>query len=80
MNKFKAYQYTVDLAGTAYGLTFIQTILGILVLVFSILNILINATIRIVSLIKKREINKINEVLDDTIEQLEEVEKNEKSK
>lgn len=80
MNKFKAYQYTVDVAGGAYGLANIQTVLGIIVLILSIFNVLFNATIRIISLVKKREINKINEVLDDTIEQLKEVEGNEKSK
>lgn len=80
MKMIKVYQYSVDALGVGYGLTYIQTVLGIIVLVLSIFNILLNAVIRIVKLIKKREIDKINEVLDDTIEELKEVGNNEKSK
>lgn len=80
MNKLKMYQYSVDAVGSAYGLANIQTILGIIVLVLSIFNVLLNATVKIITLIKKRQIEAIPEVIDDTIEKLEEVEKNEKSK
>lgn len=80
MNKIKAYQYSVDAVGGAYGLANIQTVLGIIVLILSIFNVLLNAGIRIYNLIKKRKYGEINEVLDDTIEELKEVENNGQSK
>lgn len=67
--------YTVDAIGGAYGLANIQTVLGIIVLILTILNVLINATIRIVGLVKKRKYEQITQVLEDTIEELKEVDK-----
>ena len=80
MDKIKYCQYSVDVVGGAYGLAYIQTVLGIIILVLSIFNVLLNATVKIISLIKKRQYDKVNEVLEDTIEELKEVGDNEKSK
>lgn len=80
MKIFNTCNYTVEVAGASYGLVNIQTILGIIVLILTIINVILNATVRIILAIKKREYNKINEVLDDTIEELKEVGNNEKSK
>lgn len=80
MKIFNTCNYTVDAVGAGYGLANIQTILGIVVLIFTILNVLINTTVKIIIAVKKREYDKISEVLDETKEQLEEVSNNEKSK
>ena len=80
MKIFNTCNYTVEVAGASYGLVNIQTILGIIVLILTIINVILNATVRIILAIKKREYDKISEVLDETKEQLEEVGNNEKSK
>lgn len=80
MKMINACDYTVDAVGGAYGLSNIESILGIVVLILTIFNILLKAGIKIWEHFKKREIKAIEEVIDNTIEQLEEVGKNEKSK
>ena len=68
----KAYNYTVDTAGGIYGLANIQTILGIIVLILTILNVLINAMYKIITHIKKGEIDKIEPVIRGSIEDVKE--------
>lgn len=79
MKIFNTCNYTVDAVGASYGIANIQSILGIVVLIFTILNVLINSTVKIIMAVKKREYDKISKVLDETKEQLEEVGNNEKS-
>lgn len=80
MKIFNTCNYTVDAVGASYGIANIQSILGIVVLILTILNVLINSTVKIIMAVKKREYDKISKVLDETKEQLEEVGNNEKSK
>lgn len=72
--------YTVEAMGGAYGIANIKDILGLIILILTILNVLINGTIKIIALIKKREYEKISGVIEDVRDELKEVEENEKSK
>lgn len=72
--------YTVEAMGGAYGIANIKDILGLIILILTVLNILINGTIKVITLIKKREYDKISGVIEDVRDELKEVEDNEKSK
>lgn len=76
---FNTCNYSVDAIGGAYGLANIEHILGIVVLILTIFNVLANSVYKIYTHIKKREIEAILDDVDDTIEELKEVGKNEKS-
>ena len=52
-------------------------IADVILLILSITNILIKAGIAIYNAIKKKQVNKIPEIIDDTIDKLEEVHKDE---
>ena len=63
--------YSVDVTGGAYGLTNIQTILGIILLILSILSILFKCGLSIYTHIKNKEIEKIQEDLEQATKELE---------
>lgn len=73
MKMIKGYEYTVDAVGGAYGIYYIQSILGVIVLILTIFNILLKAGILIYSKVKKRKIEEIPQVIDDTIDKINEV-------
>ena len=70
MKIFDTCNYTVDTAGAIYGIANIKEILGIIVLVLTILNILINSMYKIYTHIKKREYGQISKVIDGSINEL----------
>ena len=72
MKMIKSYEYTVDTAGGIYGLANIQTVLGIIVLILSIFNILFKMGVAIYNAIKKREIEAISNVIDSSINEINE--------
>lgn len=64
--------YTVDAGSASYGLANIQTVLGIVLLVLSIISILFKCVLSIYTHIKNKEIDKISESFDISIQTLEE--------
>lgn len=66
----------LSILGVNVGAEMIYTWLGITLLVLSIANILIKAAFKIYDIIKKKKYEDITEVLDDTIEDLKEVNNN----
>lgn len=75
---YNVYDIGVSVLGVSVGIETIYTTLGIILLVLSIANILIKAAFKIYDVIKKKKYNDIPEILDDTIKDLKEVEKNER--
>lgn len=76
-NFYNVADVTTSAAGIGYGINNIYTTLGIILLILSICNILIKAGIAIYDAVKKKNAKKIPEIIDNTIEQLEEVHKDE---
>lgn len=76
-NLYDAADVTTSAAGVGFGITNVQSTLGVILLILSIANILIKGGIAIYNHIKKKEYNKIPQVIDNTIEKLEEVHKDE---
>ena len=69
--------YSVDVTCGAYGLANIQTILGIVLLVLSILSILFKCGLSIYTHIKNKEYKEIAEDLDKAKEELEKLKEGE---
>ena len=63
--------------GTSLGLAQIETILGIIILVFQIGLIIYKAIVGIIDLVKKEEYDKIDDTIEDVIEDLKDLEKEE---
>ena len=76
-NFYDLADVTTSAAGVGFGITNIYTTLGVILLVLSITNILVKAVIAIYNAVKKKEVNKIPKIIDDTIDKLEEVHKDE---
>lgn len=77
MKPMKMIDYSVDVAGSSYGLVNVHTILGIIVLILTILNILIKMIIAIYHKIKSKQYTEIPNIIDNTIENFKELDKNE---
>lgn len=71
MKKLLTIDYTVDVASGSYGLVNIQTILGIILLILSILSIIIKSVMTIYIHIKNKNYNGVIEELEKTKEELE---------
>lgn len=71
MKKLMTIDYAVDVASGSYGLVNIQTILGIILLILSILSIIIKSVITIYVHIKNKNYNGVIEELEKTKEELE---------
>lgn len=71
MKKLVAIDYGVDVASGSYGLANIQTILGIILLILSILSIIIKSVITIYMHIKNKNYNGVVEELEKAKEELE---------
>ena len=71
MKKLLTIDYTVDVASGSYGLANIQTILGIILLIMSILSIIIKSVMTIYIHIKNKNYNGVIEELEKTKEELE---------
>lgn len=71
MKKLVTIDYAVDVASGGYGLANIQTILGIILLILSILSIIIKSVITIYIHIKNKNYNGIIEELEQAKEELE---------
>jgi len=71
MKKLMTIDYAVDVASGSYGLANIQTILGIILLILSILSIIIKSVITIYVHIKNKNYNGVIEELEKTKEELE---------
>lgn len=76
-NFYDVADVTTSAVGVGFGINNIYSTLGIILLILSIANILIKAGITTYNAIKKKEVNKIPEIIDDTIDKLEEVHKDE---
>ena len=70
----------VSILTSSFALANIQEILSIIILVISLLNILINATIKIYSRIKNKQYDKILDDINEASEQLENLQKKEGKK
>ena len=66
MKKLLTIDYTVDVASGSYGLANIQTILGIILLILSILSIIIKSVMTIYIHIKNKNYNGVIEELEKT--------------
>ena len=76
-NFYDVADVTTSAVGVGFGINNIYSTLGVILLILSIANILIKAGITIYNAIKKKQVNKIPEIIDDTIDKLEEVHKDE---
>lgn len=56
--------YTVDAGSASYGLANIQTVLGIVLLILSIISIIFKCVLSIYTHVKNKEIEKITDDLD----------------
>ena len=72
------YSNLCSIATGAYGIANIKEILGIIVLVLSILNILINAGIRVYHKIKNKKYDEIPNDISDTINQINDLKEEDK--
>lgn len=75
----QAIDYSVDLASASYGLTFIHTILGILLLILSICSILYKMVLSIYTHAKNKQYKEIAKDLDEAKEKLEKLKDGEKN-
>ena len=73
LKKLAVIDYTVDVASGSYGLANIQTILGIILLILSILSIIIKSVITISIHIKNKNYGGIVEELEKAKEELEKI-------
>lgn len=62
--------YVLNIVGITYGAINVQEVLGIIVLILSILSILWKAGVKIYTLIKNKKYNEIDETINDTINDL----------
>lgn len=62
--------YSLNIVGITYGAINVQEILGITVLILSILSILWKAGVKIYTLIKNKKYNEIDETINETINDL----------
>lgn len=76
-NFYNVADVTTSAVGVGYGIQNIQSLLGTILLVLSILNIIIKLVIAIFNKISKKDYNAIPKEIDDAIEDLEEVHKDE---
>lgn len=74
---YNIYDIGISVLGVSVGIETIYTTLGIILLILSIANILIKAAFKIYDVIKEKKYREIPDILDDTIEELKEVDKNE---
>lgn len=72
MKTLKMIDYSVDVASGSYGLANIQTILGIILLVLSIISILYKTALSIYQHVKNKE---YKEIADDLAKAKDEIEK-----
>lgn len=70
MKMIKYGNYTVETTGGIYGIANIESILGIVVLILTIFNILINSAYKIYLHYKKREIDEISKVVHSSTEEI----------
>lgn len=63
-------EYALNIVGITYGAINVQEILGIIVLILSILSILWKAGVKIYTLIKNKKYNEIDETINETINDL----------
>lgn len=69
--------YSVDAVGGYYGLTNLHNILGIIVLILTIINLLYKMIYAIIIKIKSKKYEEIPEIIDNTIEDFKEIDKDE---
>lgn len=72
--KSNIYESAVDTIGGVYGITYFKEILGIIVLVLTVINIIFKLGIMIYNKVKNKKISDIPDLIDDTIDKLEEFE------
>lgn len=67
---YNKLEYALNIVGITYGTINVQEILGITVLILSILSILWKAGVKIYTLIKNKKYNEIDETINETINDL----------
>lgn len=67
---FDKLEYGLNIVGITYGAINVQEVLGIIVLILSILSILWKAGVKIYTLIKNKKYNEIDETINETINDL----------
>ena len=63
-------EYALNIVGITYGAINVQEVLGIIVLILSILSILWKAGVKIYTLIKNKKYNEVDETINETINDL----------
>lgn len=66
-------EYSLNIVGITYGAINVQEVLGVIVLILSILSILLKAGVKIYTLIKNKKYNEVDETINDTINDLNEL-------
>ena len=78
MNKIELMDYTLDAVCITYGAT-IQSVLGIILLILSVISAIYKMIYGIYTHIKNKEYNKINEELNNTIKTIDDIKKGDKN-
>lgn len=76
---YENYSDLCSVATGAFGLANLQDLLGIVVLILSILNILINLALRIYHKIKERKYNQIPTDINNAIDEINKIKEEEKN-
>lgn len=63
-------EYGLNIVGITYGAINVQEVLGVIVLILSILSILWKAGVKIYTLIKNKKYNELDETINETINDL----------
>lgn len=72
MNKYDIIDYGTSILATTWSIANIQEILGVVLLVISILNIVINTSIKVYKKIKEKKYNEALQLVEDTTNKIEE--------
>lgn len=72
MNKYDIIDYGTSTLATAWSIANIQEILGVVLLVISILNIVINTSIKVYRKIKEKKYNEALQLVEDTTNKIQE--------
>ena len=72
MNKYDIIDYGTSTLSTVWSIANIQEILGVVLLVISILNIVINTSIKVYKKVKEKKYNEALQLVEDTTNKIQE--------